>query len=384
MQKNIAILGSTGSIGSQALEVIENHPGNFTLEVITAGNNAEELIRQARKFLPNHVVIANRDSYAMVRDALADVPVKVYAGPESIEQVVQMESIDMVLSALVGFSGLKPTLSAIEAGKDIALANKETLVVGGELVMRRASEKGVSVIPVDSEHSAIFQCLAGEDIRSVEKIILTASGGPFLDFSPEQLKAVTREQALNHPNWNMGEKVTIDSATLMNKGLEVIEAHWLFGLRPEQIEVVIHPQSIIHSLVQFRDSSIKAQLGIPDMKLPIQYALAYPYRLGSEFERFSFNNYPNLTFREPDTGLFPNLALAYHALDKGGNMPCILNAANEIVVNAFLENKLTFNRISAIIEETMEKVGFTGAPGLEDYMKSDADARKIAQYLVFE
>ncbi|MFC2099139.1 1-deoxy-D-xylulose-5-phosphate reductoisomerase, partial [Bacteroidota bacterium] len=330
MQKHIAILGSTGSIGTQTLEVIEKHPDHFVIEVLAAGQNADELIRQSRKFIPNHVIIASEEKYIQVKEALADLPIKVYGGTESIEQVVRMDSIDMVLTALVGFSGLRPTLSAIEAGKDIALANKETLVVGGELIIRKATEHRVNIIPVDSEHSAIFQCLTGEDISTVEKIILTASGGPFLGFDREKLEKVTPEEALNHPNWSMGNKITVDSATLMNKGLEVIEAHWLFGLNPKQIEVVIHPQSIIHSLVQFKDGSIKAQLGIPDMKLPIQYALGYPQRLLSDFKRFSFSEYPALTFQEPDTGLFRNLSLAYQALNTGGNMPCILNAANEV------------------------------------------------------
>jgi 1-deoxy-D-xylulose-5-phosphate reductoisomerase len=379
MQKHIAILGSTGSIGTQTLEVIEKHPDHFILEVLTAGKNAEELIAQSRKFIPNHVVIASKDKYSQVKDALADLPIKVYSGSESIAQVVQMDSIDMVLSALVGFSGLQPTLSAIEAGKDIALANKETLVVGGELIIRKAIENRVNIIPVDSEHSAIFQCLVGEDISTVEKIILTASGGPFLGYSKEKLETVTREQALNHPNWCMGDKVTIDSATLMNKGLEVIEAHWLFGLKPENIDVVIHPQSIIHSLVQFKDSSIKAQLGIPDMKLPIQYALGYPQRLKSDFKRFSFSDYPSLSFQEPDVNSFPNLELAYEAIRRGGNMPCILNAANEIVVKAFLEGKTSFIQMPDIIEKTMESIEFIDKPGLDDYMNSDSSARKIAQ-----
>ncbi|HEC41804.1 MAG TPA: 1-deoxy-D-xylulose-5-phosphate reductoisomerase [Bacteroides sp.] len=379
MQKHIAILGSTGSIGTQTLEVIEKHPDHFILEVLTAGNNAEELIAQSRKFIPNHVVIANKDKYSQVKNALADLPIKVYSGSESIAQVVQMDSIDMVLSALVGFSGLQPTLSAIEAGKDISLANKETLVVGGELIIRKAMENRVNIIPVDSEHSAIFQCLVGEDISTVEKIILTASGGPFLGYTKEKLETVTREQALNHPNWCMGDKVTIDSATLMNKGLEVIEAHWLFGLKPENIEVVIHPQSIIHSLVQFKDSSIKAQLGIPDMKLPIQYALGYPQRLKSDFKRFSFSDYPSLSFQEPDVNSFPNLALAYEAIRRGGNMPCILNAANEVVVKAFLEGKTSFIQMPDIIEKTMESTEFIDKPGLDDYINSDSDARKIAQ-----
>ena len=384
MQKRIAILGSTGSIGTQSLEVIEKNPDHFQLEVLTANKNTEQLIRQARKFLPNHVVIADEKSYPAVRDALADSPVKVYGGSDALEQVVRMESIDMVLCALVGFSGLRPTLSALEAGKDIALANKETLVVAGDLVIRRALENRAVIIPVDSEHSAIFQCLAGEEYNPVEKIILTASGGPFLGFAAEDLAKVTREEALRHPNWCMGDKVTIDSASLMNKGLEVIEARWLFGLRPGQIEVIIHPQSIIHSLVQFEDGSLKAQLGIPDMRLPIQYALGYPRRIKSGFQRFSFLDQPSLTFQKPDTTVFRNLALAYQALETGGNMPCILNAANEIVVNAFLEGRLGFLRMPSVIEKTMEKAVFIKDPGLEDYINSDRNARKIAQTQVFK
>ncbi len=384
MQKKIAILGSTGSIGTQTLEVIEKQADSFRLEVLTAGKNADELIRQSRKFLPNHVVIADENQYSKVLDALSDLPIKVYAGSEAIEQIVQMESIEMVLTALVGFSGLRPTLAAIKAGKDIALANKETLVVGGDLIIREALERGVNIIPVDSEHSAIFQCLTGEEFNPVEKIILTASGGPFLGKSRKELENVSPEEALKHPNWCMGNKVTIDSASLMNKGLEVIEAYWLFGLKPEQIEVVIHPQSIIHSMVQFEDGSIKAQLGIPDMKLPIQYALAFPRRLKSDMERFSFSNYPSLTFKVPDKNLFKNLDLSYLALQKGGNMPCNLNAANEVVVNAFLEKKIRFTEMPEIIEKTMEKAEFIEKPGLEDYINSDTNARKIAETQVFK
>ncbi len=384
MQKRIAILGSTGSIGTQALEVIEKNPGHFRLEVLTANKNADDLIRQARQFHPEHVVIAEESAYGYVRDALAGLPVKVHGGAAALGQIVRLDSIEMVLSALVGFSGFIPTLSAIEAGKDIALANKETLVVAGDLVIRKAREKGVRIIPVDSEHSAIFQCMAGEEGNPIEKIILTASGGPFLGSSLEKLRKVTRREALRHPNWNMGDKITIDSATLMNKGLEVIEAHWLFGLSPEQIEVVIHPQSIIHSLVQFEDGSIKAQLGIPDMRLPIQYALGYPGRIKSGFERFSFGEYPSLTFQAPDTGKFRNLLLAYRALEAGGNMPCILNAANEIVVNAFLEGKLSFMDMPLIIEKTMEESAFVVDPGLDDYTNSDLNARKIAETHVFK
>ena len=384
MQKSIAILGSTGSIGTQALEVIHKHPGYFRLEALTAGKNAKELIRQVKRFSPRYAVIADEDQYGVVKDALSDQPVKVMAGNEALEEVVRLDSIDLVLSALVGFSGLHPTLSAIQAGKDIALANKETLVVGGELVMRMAGMHGVKLIPVDSEHSAIFQCLEGENLAEVEKIILTASGGPFLGKSRKSLEEVTRKEALNHPNWHMGDKVTIDSATLMNKGLEVIEAHWLFGLEPEQIEVVVHPQSIIHSLVQFIDGSIKAQLGVPDMKLPIQYALGYPGRLDSDFPRFSFRDYPSLTFLPPDTEVFRNLTLAYQALEMGGNIPCVLNAANEVVVNAFLEGKVSFLDMPRIIEQTMERTDFIAEPELEDYTNSDSDARKIAETQVFQ
>ena len=384
MQKHIAILGSTGSIGTQTLEVIDRNPDHFTLEVLTAGNNAEVLVEQSRKFLPNHVVIANEEKYEHVSEELADLPVKVYAGTDALEQIVEMDSVDIVMSALVGFSGLRPTLRAIRSGKHIALANKETLVVGGDLVTRAAKENRVNIYPVDSEHSAIFQCLVGEGMNPVEKIILTASGGPFLGKDKAYLQHVTREEALRHPNWCMGDKVTIDSASLMNKGLEVIEARWLFGLKPEQIEVIIHPQSIIHSLVQFEDGSIKAQLGIPDMKLPIQYALGFPKRLKSDFERFSFADYPQLTFQEPDLEIFPNLSLAYRALEEGGNMPCVLNAANEVAVSAFLDGKLGFFDMPGIIERTLESVSFIASPDLNDYVEIDSEARKIAESYLFE
>ncbi len=383
MQKQIAILGSTGSIGTQTLEVIEKNPDHFKLEILTARNNADVLIAQSRKFLPNHVVIANEDKYNYVSQKLSDLPVKVYAGTDALEQIVEMDSVDIIMSALVGFSGLQPTLRAIRAGKDIALANKETLVVGGDLVIRSAIENNVNIYPVDSEHSAIFQCIVGEEMNPIEKIILTASGGPFLGKDRAYLQHVTREEALNHPNWCMGDKITIDSASLMNKGLEVIEAKWLFGLRPEQIEVIIHPQSIIHSLVQFEDGSLKAQLGIPDMKLPIQYALGFPKRLKSDLERFSFSAYPNLTFQSPDMKIFPNLSLAYRALNKGGNMPCVLNAANEMTVNAFLEGKLGFSDMSAVIEKTMNSVAFIATPDLNDYVETDSEARKIAGSYLF-
>ena len=378
MQKQVAILGSTGSIGTQTLEVIEKNPDHFKLEILTARNNADVLIAQSRKFLPNHVVITNEDKYEYVSQNLSDLPIKVYAGSDALEQIVEMDSVDIIMSALVGFSGLQPTLKAIRAGKDIALANKETLVVGGDLVTKAAIENRVNIYPVDSEHSAIFQCIVGEEMNPIEKIILTASGGPFLGKDREYLQNVTREEALKHPNWCMGDKVTIDSASLMNKGLEVIEARWLFGLKPEQIEVIIHPQSIIHSLVQFEDGSLKAQLGIPDMRLPIQYALGFPERLRSDLERFSFSTYPNLTFQSPDTEIFPNLSLAYRALDKGGNLPCIMNAANEVAVNAFLEGKLGFLDMSGVIEKTMNSVAFIATPDLNDYVETDSEARKIA------
>ncbi|MCK4854862.1 MAG: 1-deoxy-D-xylulose-5-phosphate reductoisomerase [Bacteroidales bacterium] len=383
MQKQVAILGSTGSIGTQTLEVIEKNPDHFKLEILTARNNADVLIAQSRKFLPNHVVITNEDKYNYVSRNLSDLPVKVYAGTDALEQIVEMDSVDIIMSALVGFSGLQPTLRAIRAGKDIALANKETLVVGGDLVIRSAIENNVNIYPVDSEHSAIFQCIVGEEMNPIEKIILTASGGPFLGKDREYLRHVTREEALKHPNWCMGDKITIDSASLMNKGLEVIEAKWLFGLRPEQIEVIIHPQSIIHSLVQFEDGSLKAQLGIPDMKLPIQYALGFPKRLKSDLERFSFSAYPNLTFQSPDMKIFPNLSLAYRALNKGGNMPCVLNAANEVTVNAFLEGKLGFFDMSDVIEKTMNSVAFIATPDLNDYVETDSEARKIAESYLF-
>jgi 1-deoxy-D-xylulose-5-phosphate reductoisomerase len=383
MPKRVAILGSTGSIGTQTLEVIERHPDHFSLEILTARNNADALIAQTRKFLPNHVVITNEEKYAYVSGKLADLPVKVYAGSDALEQIVEMESVDIIMSALVGFSGLQPTLRAIRAGKDIALANKETLVVGGDLVTRSAMENGVHIYPVDSEHSAIFQCIVGEEMNAVEKIILTASGGPFLGKDREYLQHVTREEALKHPNWCMGDKVTIDSASLMNKGLEVIEARWLFGLKPDQIEVIIHPQSIVHSLVQFEDGSLKAQLGIPDMKLPIQYALGFPKRLRSDFERFSFSDYPELTVQAPDLEIFPNLSLAYQALDEGGNMPCVMNAANEVTVNAFLEGELGFFDMPGIIERTMKSVKHISTPDLHDYVETDSEARKIAGSYLF-
>ena len=377
-KKHIAILGSTGSIGTQALDVIAEHRDRFEVEVLTAQHNADLLIEQAKQFTPNAVVIRNEDKYAQIRDALAGHPVKVYAGEAALESVMEMDSIDVVLTATVGFSGLKPTLKAIGAGKTIALANKETLVVAGALVTALAQEKGVNIYPVDSEHSAIFQCLAGEFHNPIEKIILTASGGPFRGKKREDLRSVTRDQALKHPNWTMGAKVTIDSASLMNKGLEVIEAKWLFGLDADRIEVVVHPQSIIHSLVQFRDGSIKAQLGLPDMRLPIQYAIGYPDRLHSAFPRFDFAAYPSLTFEKPDLETFRNLALAFEALRRGGNMPCVLNAANEIAVERFLSGQLEFLNMPELVERCLDKIGFISNPGLEDLTATDLETRRMA------
>ncbi|NOT74161.1 MAG: 1-deoxy-D-xylulose-5-phosphate reductoisomerase [Cyclobacteriaceae bacterium] len=371
IKKRIAILGSTGSIGKQTLEVIESHPDFFEVEVLTAQNNAGLLIEQAKKFKPNAVVIVNEDHYETVKQALKSEDIKVYAGESALSSVVEMSSIDVVLTALVGYSGLKPTIKAIEAGKTLALANKETLVVAGELVTRMAREKGVNILPVDSEHSAIFQCIVGEFHNRIEKIILTASGGPFRGKKKNDLSKVTLAQALKHPNWTMGSKVTIDSASLMNKGLEVIEAKWLFGLKPEQVEVVVHPQSIVHSLVQFEDSSIKAQLGLPDMRLPIQFALSYPLRLKSDFPRFDFANYSSLTFEKPDTETFRNLALAFKALERGGNMPCVLNAANEVAVAEFLKERIGFLEMSDLVEQCLIKSDYIPDPRLEDYMETD-------------
>lgn len=375
IKRRIAILGSTGSVGTQALEVIEHHPDNFQVEVLTALNNADLLIEQARKYKPNAVVIGNEESYKKVSEALQKSHVKVYAGENAISSILEMDSIDLVLTALVGYSGLKPTIKAIECGKQIALANKETLVIAGELITSLAKKKGVNIYPVDSEHSAIFQCIVGEFHNPIEKIFLTASGGPFRGKDENFLKGVTKEQALNHPNWDMGDKITIDSATLMNKGLEVIEAKWLFGLDIDQIEVIVHPQSIIHSMVQFEDGSIKAQLGLPDMKLPIQYALGYPSRLKSDFKRFSFTDYPELTFEKPDTSTFKNLRLAYQSIQKGGNMPCVLNAANEVAVDGFLNEKIDFLQISDVIETCMSKLPFIPSPGYNDYVNTDRETR---------
>ena len=376
-KKRLAILGSTGSIGTQALEVVLEQKDRFEVEVLTAHRNADLLIEQAIAHKPNVVVIGEESLYQKVFTALDAHHIKVYAGADALSQVVQMETVDIVPTALVGYAGLIPTLAAIDAGKNIALANKETLVVAGELVTQRAKEKGVNIYPVDSEHSAIFQCLTGEFHNPIEKIVLTASGGPFRGMNRKQLEIVTKAQALKHPNWEMGAKITIDSASMMNKGLEVIEAKWLFGLKPQQIEVIVHPQSIVHSLVQFQDGSMKAQLGLPDMKLPIQYAMAYPDRLPNKFERFNFMDYPNLTFEQPDLKTFRNLQLAFDAMNKGGNAACILNAANEVVVDAFLKDKVGFLQMSDLIEHTLQKSTFVANPTLNDFIASDAEARKI-------
>jgi 1-deoxy-D-xylulose-5-phosphate reductoisomerase len=381
-KKHIAILGSTGSIGTQALEVIASHPETFEVEVLTAHNNADLLIQQAKQFNPNAVVIRNESQYQKVKEALASLPIKVYAGENALISAMEMDSIDIVLTATVGFSGLKPTIRAIESGKTIALANKETLVVAGDLITKLAKEKGVNILPVDSEHSAIFQCLVGEFHNPIEKIILTASGGPFRGKKKSELGQIKKEQALKHPNWNMGAKVTIDSATLMNKGLEVIEAKWLFGLKPEQIEVVVHPQSIIHSLIQFQDGSIKAQLGLPDMKLPIQFALGYPNRLISRFPRFDFAQYPALTFEKPDTETFRNLALAFEALKKGGNTPCVMNAANEVAVAEFLKDRIGFLEMSDLVERCIAKMPYISNPGYEDYVNTDLETRAMANEFI--
>ncbi|MBP3566233.1 MAG: 1-deoxy-D-xylulose-5-phosphate reductoisomerase [Paraprevotella sp.] len=376
-KKKIAILGSTGSIGTQALQVIEEHSDLYEAYVLTANNQVDLLIEQARKFQPEVVVIANEEKYTTLKDALADLPIKVYAGADALCQVVQEQPIDVVLTAMVGFSGLRPTISAIKARKNIALANKETLVVAGELIGKLANDYKVSILPVDSEHSAIFQCITGE-VSPIEKIILTASGGPFRNFSLEQLAKVTKAEALKHPNWDMGAKITIDSASMMNKGFEVIEAKWLFGVTPDQIQVVVHPQSIVHSAVQFADGAVKAQLGVPDMRVPIQYAFSYPQRLKSSFDRLDFFKNSTLTFEEPDTKRFRNLALAYEALRKGGNMACIVNAANEIVNRAFLEERIGFLEMSEVIEKTMQRATFVENCSLEDYLQTDVEARRIA------
>jgi 1-deoxy-D-xylulose-5-phosphate reductoisomerase len=381
-KKRIAILGSTGSIGTQTLEVIEEHSDKFEVEVLTAHSNADLLIQQAIQFKPNAVVIVDETHYKKVSEALWQYDIKTYAGSEALAQVVEMETIDIVLTALVGYVGLLPTINAIKAKKTIALANKETLVVAGELITKLARENQVAILPVDSEHSAIFQCLVGEFQNKIEKIYLTASGGPFRGKTRNELGNITKEQALKHPNWDMGAKITIDSATLMNKGLEVIEAKWLFNLQPHQIDVIVHPQSIVHSLVQFEDGSMKAQLGLPDMKHPIQYALSFPQRFSSSSPRFNFMDYPQLTFEQPDTDTFLNLKLAYQALEKGGNLACILNAANEIAVDAFLKDKITFLQIATINQECMEKVAFIQHPTYEDYIKTNELARQLALTLV--
>jgi 1-deoxy-D-xylulose-5-phosphate reductoisomerase len=377
-KKNIAILGSTGSIGTQALDVIRANSETLAVEVLTGNGNADLLIKQAIEFNPNAVVIADESKYLYVKEALKAFDIKVFGGNKAIVEVVTMDSIDMVLAAIVGYAGLESTMSAIKAEKQIALANKETLVVAGDLVTALAKEKGVNLYPVDSEHSAIFQCLAGEFQNPIEKIYLTASGGPFIGKDKNFLATIKKEQALKHPNWEMGAKITIDSASLMNKGLEVIEAKWLFGLKPEQIEVIVHPQSIVHSIVQFTDGSMKAQMGVPDMKLPIQYALGYPQRIKSDFPRFNFMNYPQLTFEQADTKTFRNLALAFEAMNKGGNSPCVLNAANEIAVDAFLQDKIGFLEMSDIVENCLQTVSFINKPSYADYVETDAETRRVA------
>lgn len=378
VKKRIALFGSTGSIGKQTLEVVAANPHLFEISVLTAHKNADLLIEQALKFNPNVVVIVDEAGYQKVNEALKNSDIKVYTGEEALISVAQMAEIDIVLTALVGFSGLKPTIAAIEAGKNIALANKETLVVAGEIVTKLAKEKGVNIYPVDSEHSAIFQCLTGEAMNPIEKIYLTASGGPFRGKKREDLASITKAQALKHPNWEMGAKITIDSASMMNKGLEVIEAKWLFGLTNQQIDVIVHPQSIIHSLVQFKDGSMKAQMGLPDMKLPIQYALTYPQRFETDFERFDFLNYPNLTFEKPDLDTFRNLQLAYDAMEKGGNLPCVLNAANEVTVEAFLNDKIKFLDIAEINEKVLAMANFSANPSLTSLYTTDLEARHLA------
>ena len=382
MKKQIAILGSTGSIGTQALQVIEEHPDLYEAYVLTANNQVDKLIEQAHKFRPEAVVIANKAHYPRLQEALAHLPIKVYAGEDALCQIVQDAAIDMVLTAMVGYAGLRPTMNAIRARKPIALANKETLVVAGELINELARVNGTPILPVDSEHSAVFQCLAGEAGNPIEKVILTASGGPFRTFSREQLATVTKEQALRHPNWQMGAKITIDSASMMNKGFEVMEARWLFGVRPEQIEVVVHPQAVIHSMVQFADGAVKAQLGMPDMRLPIQYAFSYPRRVHASLPRLDFRTCTSLTFEQPDPDRFRNLALAYEALHQGGNMPCIVNAANEVCVQAFLTDRVSFLGMSDVIERVMQSVPFVRKPSYEDYVATDAEARRKAEEIL--
>ena len=379
-KKQIAILGSTGSIGTQALKVIEEHPDLYEAYALTANNQVELLAEQARKFMPAAVVIANEAKYLQLKEMLADLPIQVYAGADALCEIVEAKPIDVVLASMVGYAGLRPTMNAIRAGKAIALANKETLVVAGELINALAQQYKTPILPVDSEHSAIFQCL--EPNNALEKVILTASGGPFRKFTLEQLQHVTKEQALKHPNWEMGAKITIDSATMMNKGFEVIEAKWLFGVRPDQIEVVVHPQSVIHSMVQYEDGAVKAQLGMPDMRLPIQYAFSYPQRIKASFDRLDFSKMTELTFEQPDTNRFRCLALAYEALHQGGNMACIVNAANEVVVSAFLKDRIPFLRMSEVIEQSMAKVPFIQTPTYEDYVATDAEARRVAESLI--
>ena len=379
-KKQIAILGSTGSIGTQALKVIEEHPDLYEAYALTANNQVELLAEQARKFMPAAVVIANEAKYLALKEMLADLPIQVYAGADALCEIVEAKPIDVVLASMVGYAGLRPTMNAIRAGKAIALANKETLVVAGELINALAQQYKTPILPVDSEHSAIFQCL--EPNNALEKVILTASGGPFRQFTMEQLQHVTKVQALKHPNWEMGAKITIDSATMMNKGFEVIEAKWLFGVRPDQIEVVVHPQSIIHSMVQYQDGAVKAQLGMPDMRLPIQYAFSYPQRIKASFDRLDFSKMTELTFEQPDTNRFRCLALAYEALNRGGNMACIVNAANEVVVSAFLKDRISFLRMSEVIEQSMAKVSFIQTPTYEDYVATDAEARRVAESLI--
>ena len=380
--RNIAVLGSTGSIGTQVLQVVEANPGRFCVEVLTANNNVELLVRQALKFKPDCVVIANEEKYAFLREALREEDIKVYAGSEAIAQVVTSPRVELVVTAMVGYSGLMPTIEAIKAGKNIALANKETLVVAGELINQLVEEHKVAILPVDSEHSAIFQCLAGEGRSRAEKLILTASGGPFRGQNRRYLQAVTPAEALKHPNWSMGAKITIDSASMMNKGFEVIEAKWLFGMKPEQIEVVVHPQSIVHSMVQYTDGSIKAQLGVPDMRIPIQYALTFPERVDAGFGRVDFSRCSTLTFEQPDLDTFRNLGLAYEAMHRGGNMPCVLNAANEIAVQAFLQGKCSFTAMSDLIEKTMSEMAFISVPTLNDYVETDRESRAFAACLI--
>ncbi len=381
-KKQIAILGSTGSIGTQALDVIEQHPEKFEVYALTANNNIDLLIRQAIKFTPEVVVIANDSNYLVLKEALQDYPIKVWAGIDAISDVVQSVHIDVVLVAMVGFSGLKPTINALKAGKTVALANKETLVVAGEHIIDLALKNRAPILPVDSEHSAIFQCLNGEELNRINKIWLTASGGPFRNFKRDQLQKVTKEQALNHPSWSMGAKVTIDSSTLMNKGFEMIEAKWLFDVDPSHIEVVVHPQSIVHSMVEFEDMSIMAQMGVPDMRVPIQYAFTYPKRLKSDFKPVNFFQLSNLTFEEPDLTVFKNLSFAYEAIRKGGNMPCILNAANEMVVESFLQNKISYLDMSDVLEQTMQQVSFVESPSLDDFFETDDEARKVATDII--